>query len=47
MIIDDDGTGAPFLTILAMPSMTTFNESTGDAGVTRVDIWEESVLAKV
>ena len=44
-VVDDkDGKGIPFLTILAAPSVTTFNEDTGDVGVILDDIWEPSVL---
>jgi hypothetical protein len=45
-VVDDkDGKEIPFLsTILAAPSVTTFNENTGDVGVILDDIWESSVL---
>ena len=43
-VLDGTGHGNPFLTILAAPSVTTYNETTGDVGVILADIWEESVL---
>ena len=39
-----DGKGAPFVTILAAPSVTTFNETTGDVGVILDDIWDPEVF---
>jgi hypothetical protein len=39
-----DGKEIPFLTVLAAPSATTFNETTGDVGMILDDIWEPSVL---
>jgi hypothetical protein len=44
-VIDEtEGKGVPFITILAAPSTTTFNETTGDVGVTLDDIWDPKVL---
>jgi hypothetical protein len=43
-VLDGIAQGNPFLTILAAPSVATFNATTGDVGVTLADIWEESVL---
>jgi hypothetical protein len=44
-MVGPTGPGKPFLTLLAAPSVATFNETTGDVGVTLTDIWDESVLA--
>jgi hypothetical protein len=44
-IVSDSGPGTPFLTVLAAPSVVTFNSTTGDAGVTLDDLWDTSVLA--
>jgi hypothetical protein len=43
-IADANGPGIPFLTVLATPSMATYNLSTGDAGVLLDDVWDETVL---
>ena len=38
------GKGVTFVTILAAPSVTTFNDTTGDVGVILDDIWDHTVL---
>jgi hypothetical protein len=44
-IVSATGPGTPFLTVLAAPSVVTFNSTTGDAGIILEDIWDTSVLA--
>ena len=41
---DKAGKNVPFLTLLAAPSVATFNLTTGDTGVILDDIWEDTVL---
>jgi hypothetical protein len=42
---DKNGETTPFLTLLAAPSVATFNPTMGDAGVILDDIWDETALA--
>ena len=44
-IVSAEGNSIPFLTVLAAPSMATFNTATGDAGIILEDVWDESILA--
>jgi hypothetical protein len=44
-IVNAEGVGVPFLTVVAAPAVATVNLQTGDAGVLLDDIWDESVLA--
>ena len=41
---EKEGKGVPFITILAAPSTTTFNATTGEAGMILDDIWDPLVL---
>jgi hypothetical protein len=42
--VDDEGTSLPFITLIAAPSVATFNAVTGDSGVILEDLWDPSVL---
>jgi hypothetical protein len=43
-IVQSTGPSIPFLTVIAAPSVATFNATTGDAGVILDDIWDASIL---
>jgi hypothetical protein len=43
-MVSADGQGVPFLTVIAAPSVVSFNVTTGDAGVILEDIWDASIL---
>jgi hypothetical protein len=43
-LADKNGATIPFLTLLAAPSVATFNPTTGDAGVILDDIWDKKAL---
>jgi hypothetical protein len=46
IIVDDDGTSIPFITLLATPSVArTFNAVMGNPGVILEDIWDPTVLS--
>ena len=45
-VVDKSGEQTSFLTVIAAPSVATFNTKTGDPGVTLEDLWDDTVLAE-
>jgi hypothetical protein len=43
-VMTDTGATDPFITIIAAPSLATYNETTGDRGLLYDDIWDPVVL---